>query len=452
MTYERLLLIGYSYQETALSPRCLMFLNGYAYFSCEVDDYCEHTHAEVEGVASSDLGTILGKPPSDWDVSPLWHYQQYVQQYVKRSLTYQSDALSAFQGIADSLESSVGIGCLVFAIPKSCFDWGIMWKARARPDDTDGSLGRLERREGFPSWSWVGWQGEVMTLPIDRDEYRQQWLLEGTWIQWHIFELDDRWRTVWDSKLKEGPPVKKLAIHNENENPDLEAAEVSSNVIDLEEDDDQSEETTSPPSYGLSTKDDPFGRSTAWDFLYPLQPSLSNHTVTATSPISPGTLYLRAPIITLSIDNTKAARSPPLTRNVRQLLDPTGRLCGFLEFHDHRGQHTPNRIAKFACISTRCRSDLWEWQEYGLIKPVFQAFGQAERHDALVAYLDAEEYGMNFDFLNVMFIEQTGRSMELMMDDEKRAVQVSKRAGMGFVLCEALGQLGDIPWQDVILT
>lgn len=94
-------------------------------------------------------------------------YAQVVSQYTGRKLTYRSDVLFAFEGLANIFERSLQTRFL-FGLPECLFDVALLW----RP------AGQLQRRisedaQHFPSWSWAGWEGRIryeQPLVISRDD------------------------------------------------------------------------------------------------------------------------------------------------------------------------------------------------------------------------------------------------------------------------------------------
>ncbi|KAK6076903.1 hypothetical protein SCUP234_06972 [Seiridium cupressi] len=85
-----------------------------------------------------------------WDL-----YRRAVDDYTKRKLSFESDAVKAFAGV----EQLVGRGINAkfwFGLPSFAFEQALLWHARAP----------LERRAQnnqaiYPSWSWAAWRGQV---------------------------------------------------------------------------------------------------------------------------------------------------------------------------------------------------------------------------------------------------------------------------------------------------
>lgn len=93
-----------------------------------------------------------------------------INEYASRSLSYDSDALNAFQGILKVFEKAA---CPVYHY------WGvpiisgtllnvqnINWITRFALGLTWVTQTAGKRREGLPSWSWTGWKGwENLSFP-----------------------------------------------------------------------------------------------------------------------------------------------------------------------------------------------------------------------------------------------------------------------------------------------
>jgi hypothetical protein len=165
-----------------------VILEGKAFFSCRAAVWREDVMAEVDDVAPLEGANTLGRTPSPWH---LRRYMQHVLAYTTRQLTYQSDALNAFTGIAKALAASMASTRIFYAMPAVVFDWAILWMGSLR-------LKNLKRRFGFPSWTWVGWEGEIMMAGDTFSSLDQQWLLERTWIEWSLVIENCEIVVIWD--------------------------------------------------------------------------------------------------------------------------------------------------------------------------------------------------------------------------------------------------------------
>ncbi|ETS78056.1 hypothetical protein PFICI_10118 [Pestalotiopsis fici W106-1] len=93
---------------------------------------------------------------TDTDDSTPWDlYRNAVDDYTKRKLSFESDAVNAFAGVEHLVRR--GINTKFWSgLPSFAFEQALLWHAREP----------LERRVRdnrviFPSWSWAGWRGSV---------------------------------------------------------------------------------------------------------------------------------------------------------------------------------------------------------------------------------------------------------------------------------------------------
>jgi hypothetical protein len=75
-------------------------------------------------------------------------HDTFVAAYLRRELSFASDILNAFEGIAKVLAKSMGTPFYA-GLPVRWLDHALLWQ----PNDA------AVRRQGFPSFSWAGWQG-----------------------------------------------------------------------------------------------------------------------------------------------------------------------------------------------------------------------------------------------------------------------------------------------------
>ncbi|OAL57157.1 HET-domain-containing protein [Pyrenochaeta sp. DS3sAY3a] len=191
---------AWTFQEYQLSKRLLIFTpNGQVYYSCKEAVYSEevvHGKQLNSDVAMSDGAPMVKVEP---DENYVWsRYRQGVQALSTRSMTHEGDILNTFRGILRHICPGPSLeGC-----PTSIFDMALLWQPRER----------LARRNGFSSWSWAGWLGEVRWFDNDPfpdlskiSETRavEAWEKENCWIVWYSsFGTDPRSTTY----LMEGPP------------------------------------------------------------------------------------------------------------------------------------------------------------------------------------------------------------------------------------------------------
>ena len=146
---------GWTYQEFAFSSRLLMVTEHEAFFvsaqpSHSLDSsYFWQSESNVSrlqqrgGVASSFTSHVISKP-----LDAVGLYNNTIETYSCRTLTFQNDVLDAFEGIASYLNQGFRSG-FTFGLPNAYLELGLLWFSY-RLADTE-----LTRREGFPEYSWV---------------------------------------------------------------------------------------------------------------------------------------------------------------------------------------------------------------------------------------------------------------------------------------------------------
>ena len=158
---------AWTLQEAMLSNRCLYLSDHQLYYECNAMQCCEsldqarswaHTlgpdsNPTQEGYVSwlmSQNGPGCLKNPLDQRTHRLGHFGAKVTLYSYRRMTNDTDALNAFLGVLQRLETMYDTG-FFWGLPVADFQWGLLWYSQSPPT----------RREGFPSWSWAGWKGGV---------------------------------------------------------------------------------------------------------------------------------------------------------------------------------------------------------------------------------------------------------------------------------------------------
>lgn len=149
---------GWTFQEELCSRRALTVLPELILFTCSSATWREDVPDMINSGApfSLDLqeGPLLlapmlrGKQGNFLDTNQaIALFQDLAKQYRHRSLKWSDDIENAFSGVAGMLEQF--LGPVYHGIPEGCFDEIIhgCWHW-----DTS-----LQRRPGFPTWSWTGW-------------------------------------------------------------------------------------------------------------------------------------------------------------------------------------------------------------------------------------------------------------------------------------------------------
>jgi hypothetical protein len=119
--------------------------------------------------------------------------------YTQRALTNQADALRAMTGIIRRLSGKMKCGFFQ-GVPTASFDSFMFF---------EGHRSLLRRRQGFPSYSWIGWIGEI-DFPITALTEENYWLSQKTWIVWYKRSPSGAVNLVWDSLANESFPTNDM--------------------------------------------------------------------------------------------------------------------------------------------------------------------------------------------------------------------------------------------------
>ena len=160
---------AWTYQEALLSHRCLYLSDHQLYFECNVMQCCEsldQTTSRAHNlscessptrqgwlstvVAQNGLGCFKNLRDSDSPSEKLRHWGGRVTDYNYRTMTKDEDALNAFSGVLQLLETEYEDG-FFWGLPVADLQWALLWEA----------VSLTKRREGFPSWSWAGWESGI---------------------------------------------------------------------------------------------------------------------------------------------------------------------------------------------------------------------------------------------------------------------------------------------------
>ncbi|KAL9617163.1 MAG: hypothetical protein Q9160_008017 [Pyrenula sp. 1 TL-2023] len=156
---------AWTLQERFLASRCLVFTNEQVYWECEEafwceDSFCDFPHISPDPHRSSLCGGELNLTWNS-DVPTFDHfYRTVLEEYSRRSLTYDSDGLNAFSGIIRAFERSAGqpfFWGMPTAFLESTLAWGSRNYSLRRRNGNELSIHEARKANWFPSWSWAGW-------------------------------------------------------------------------------------------------------------------------------------------------------------------------------------------------------------------------------------------------------------------------------------------------------
>jgi hypothetical protein len=180
---------GWTFQERILSTRCLIFVAGRVYWQCSY------------ATASEDI--MDNSRETSWSIDMLYNplhtldnlsdqhrairaYMRCVEEYTPRELALPDDVLLAFQAVGQVIGRSLKTD-LFFGLPSSFLDLALLWEFRETPKGFQRR--QLDGEQGFPTWSWCGWEGPITyrtsTLAGILSNI-SNWILEHTWISWYV--------------------------------------------------------------------------------------------------------------------------------------------------------------------------------------------------------------------------------------------------------------------------
>ncbi|KAH7347977.1 heterokaryon incompatibility protein-domain-containing protein [Pyrenochaeta sp. MPI-SDFR-AT-0127] len=156
---------AWTFQEGFLSRRRLFFTDRQAVYICTASVYSESGSMEDYTSRISQPGPLSSLLPSDQNkrsVQPGEHIlapaMTLLEEYTKRSLSYDSDALNAIVGALKTLQSLSQPIHHIWGVPfveRQYIHHGPLIQIALQWFHYQPSI----RRMGFPSWSWLGWQG-----------------------------------------------------------------------------------------------------------------------------------------------------------------------------------------------------------------------------------------------------------------------------------------------------
>ena len=154
---------AWTLQERMLSSRVLFVGDQRCFFTCHhrPDTFMESVDNAENGLVEKPLPTLLSDYWRNILTNPravnVLSYSQTVADYTSRNLTYPSDILNAFEGVASRLRPRFRSDFL-FGLPRSELDSQILWQPQGPMTRRRDPQTRLPI---FPSWSWAGWVGKV---------------------------------------------------------------------------------------------------------------------------------------------------------------------------------------------------------------------------------------------------------------------------------------------------
>ncbi|KAH6675822.1 heterokaryon incompatibility protein-domain-containing protein [Halenospora varia] len=162
---------GWAFQEGLFARKRLVFFEGMVQWQCPSTTWREDF--DSTGNLNSDLDSTQNRQSQQnllsRKVPDLRGYQSLVGFYNLKDLTFKSDIIRAFDGLAGALSRTYEGGFL-WGLPEMFFDVTILWRIHTlgtgKSRDAKGPVRRVCEdfevgKTGPPSWSWMGWYGSL---------------------------------------------------------------------------------------------------------------------------------------------------------------------------------------------------------------------------------------------------------------------------------------------------
>ncbi|KAF2456109.1 heterokaryon incompatibility protein-domain-containing protein [Lineolata rhizophorae] len=439
---------GWTYQEGCLSSRCLVFLNGMCSFHCRAAVWREDVMAETDLVKPFESANTLGRTMNP---APLKRYEQHLTAYLERNLTYPSDALNAFAGIQKATATSLHNTRVWYGAPAAVFDWALLWD----------SVLKVTRRELFPSWSMMGFEGHVLPANVSWPDDDQRWLLHRTWIEWYIVTGDGKVELVWHPERDDAAisPLVEEALKERSIETNQEGEQLSSDVDEVvtSDDEDDVEEEEDCPTYGIPLAGNPYGRSMNNRFLSQNSSQPRSETFTTTKMRLPlGTLCFSTLSVCYRVLPSKLVTHHRQESNTLLLCDRDNTKCGIIwnstlpksTPDTANGKSEPHELILLSYASPNTTSELdreGAAEAAGLDRPYWPS--------KQLPGVDGEHIGPYWhawDYFNVMMI-----APKVVDDDDAEGGRpcLSERVGLGLLHKDALDKSLELgpQWKNVFL-
>jgi Heterokaryon incompatibility protein (HET) len=199
--YER----AWTFQEQLFSRRKIVFQNQTVNWEC----HCVAWH-EGQSLLEIQFYQPCNKRPSyesnGFNKTPwpdTYRYARLVALYNLRHLTYPEDVIDAFTGVILDLSPAFH-GGFISGLPQMFFDCALLWQPYRELTRRE-SVKRPKEEACLPSWSWLGWQGELDSHswrsayeymrknPDEHDEYNRRIWRKCSWsttstVKWYYID------------------------------------------------------------------------------------------------------------------------------------------------------------------------------------------------------------------------------------------------------------------------
>ncbi|KAF3021590.1 hypothetical protein E8E14_013565 [Neopestalotiopsis sp. 37M] len=165
---------AWTMQELILSPRKLLFAQDQAIFTCpytEIEEGADYsnwpTSLPMQHPLQKKLMRLYGAEPAKDALDPVAlqqrmpFYAGMVTRYTERSMTMESDSLNACRGMLSAFQKEMFPEGFENGLPLRSHTFSLAWMHSRNVNP--------KRRAQFPSWSWTGWEGQVIYPEIILD-------------------------------------------------------------------------------------------------------------------------------------------------------------------------------------------------------------------------------------------------------------------------------------------
>jgi hypothetical protein len=153
---------GWTFQENLFARRKIIFHDNTMNWECHCTSW-----QEGQGIFGKSNQSRCGRPPpmegSTLNPGPfpdMYRYAWLLSIYNQRALSFPKDAVNAFSGALFDLGKAFP-GGFISGIPVLFFDAMLIWQPYTPVNRRTVVHDQLRRGDLLPSWSWVGWQGDI---------------------------------------------------------------------------------------------------------------------------------------------------------------------------------------------------------------------------------------------------------------------------------------------------
>ena len=145
---------GWTLQELVLPRRTLIFINKQVYFRCQEANWSEESWADkwTQWLDPDDSNITRIPDPSEGILPSFWAYQKLCEDYSRRKLRSDGDTLRPITGLSRPLAAEMQTP-MVEGLPGYYLDHFLLLIS---------ANGDLRRRHEFASFSWAGWEAQIM--------------------------------------------------------------------------------------------------------------------------------------------------------------------------------------------------------------------------------------------------------------------------------------------------